>query len=163
MKRFAVVLFLFSYHASAQDYQKEINDQVWKPFMESFNQYNTERFLALHSKKVVRSPRDAKEIWNWEQYYKNQKQGDERSKQNGHKRTLELRFTERLANANQAIEIGYYKTSSFNNKGESRAFVGKFIVVLQKEEGIWKIMVDTDSSEGNTVTEKDFLEAKPLE
>jgi ketosteroid isomerase-like protein len=72
-------------------------------------------------------------------------------------------FTERIANANQAIEVGYYKTTSIDHKGDSRAFIGKFMVVLQKEKEVWKILVDTDSSEGNTVTEKHFMEAKPLE
>jgi hypothetical protein len=86
MKSFTVVFFLFAYPLGAQDYQKEINDQVWKPFIESFNQYNTDKFLALHSKNVARSPRDAKQILNWEQYYNEQKKGDERSKQNGYKR-----------------------------------------------------------------------------
>jgi hypothetical protein len=163
MKLVTLFFFLFSYPLATQDYQKEINEQVWKPFIESFEQYNTDNFLALHSKNLVRSPRDARKILNWDQYYSDQKNGDERSKQNGSKRKLELRFTERIANANQAIDVGYYKTTSITNKGESRAFIGKFLVVLQKEKGVWKILVDTDSSESNTVTEKHFLDAKPLE
>jgi ketosteroid isomerase-like protein len=163
MKLVTLFFLLFSYPLAAQDYQKEINEQVWEPFIDSFNRYNTDNFLALHSRNLVRSPRDAKDILNWEQYFNNQKQGDERSKQNGYKRTLELRFTERIANADRAIDVGYYKTTSINDKGESSAFIGKFLVVLQKEKGVWKILVDTDSSEGNTVTEKHFLEAKPLE
>jgi hypothetical protein len=36
-------------------------------------------------------------------------------------------------------------------------------VALRKEKGVWKILVDTDSSENNTVGEKDFLAAKPME
>src|SRR5688572_3568470 len=125
MKPVTVVFILFSFQLSAQDYQKEINDQVWKPFIESFNHYNADNFLALHSKNLVRSSRDTKKILNWDQYYNDQKKGDERSKQNGYTRTLELRFTERIANETRAIEVGYYKTTNINNKGESRAFFGK--------------------------------------
>jgi hypothetical protein len=157
------MLIPFCLHANAQDFQKEINAQVWKPFIETFNNYDADNFLALHSKNVVRSSRDSKQILNWNQYHKEQRDGDTRSKQNGYKRLLELRFTERIANADQAIDVGIYKTTSINSKGESRSFYGKFLVVLLKEKGTWKILVDTDSSEGNSITEKQFLEAQPLE
>lgn len=147
----------------AQNQQKEINEQVWKPFIKTFNEYDTKGFLDVHSKDVTRSSRNSKEVLNWEQYYQQQLKGDERSKQNGNKRTLELHFTERLANENQAIEVGIYKTTSIRKDGLSRTFYGKFIVVLRKENGVWKILVDTDSSEGGTITEKEFLAAAAME
>jgi hypothetical protein len=119
--------------------------------------------MSLHSKDVVRSLRDAKQVLNWQQYRDQQKKGDDWSKQNGHRRVLELRFIERIASTTQAVETGIYKTTSINDRGESRSGYGKFMVVLRKEEGMWRILVDTDSSEGNSIGEKQFLEAKPLE
>ncbi len=160
---FQIVLLLISETSFSQDYQKEINDQVWKPFIQTFNNFDADGFLAVHSKDIIRSSRDSKEILDWKEYLKQQKAGDKRSIEQGSKRTLELRFTERIANAEKAIEVGIYKTSSINSKGEIRSFYGRFHVILRKENGIWKILVDTDSSEGNTISEKDFLSALPIE
>jgi ketosteroid isomerase-like protein len=153
------VLFI---EAHAQDYRQEINEQVWLPFIKTFNNYDAAGFLAVHSKEVVRSSRDSKTILTWEEYLQQQRRGDDRDKANHYKRTLELRFTERIASATQAIEVGIYKTTSTNSKGENRSFYGRFHVVLRKENGTWKILVDTDSSEGDTIGEKDFLKAEPL-
>lgn len=111
----------------------------------------------------MRSPRDSNTLLNWAEYLKEQKKWDEHAKEQGAKRTLELRFTERIANATQAIDVGIYKTTNISKQGESRSFYGRFHVVLRKEKGTWKILVDTDSSEGNTISEKDFLEAQLLE
>lgn len=157
------LIFLGAMECFSQDHSKKINEQVWKPFIHTFNNYNADGFLSLHSKDLIRSSRDSKEVLNWEQYIKQQKSGDEWSKEKGSKRTLELRFTERISNLSQAIDVGIYKTTSINNKGEIRSFFGRFHVILRKENGVWKILVDTDSSEGNTISEKDFLAAHPME
>lgn len=141
----------------------EINEQVWKPFIENFNALNTEGFMQVHSKDVIRSPRDSKKVMNWQEYADSQGAGDKRSKERGSRRVLELRFTERMANATQAVEVGIYKTSVTNPQGVTRSFYGRFHVVLRKESGIWKILVDTDSSEGNTISEKEFMSASSMQ
>ena len=158
------VCTVFCISAAAQTgTQKEINEQVWKPFIKTFNEYNSKGFLDLHSKDVVRSSRDSKEVLNWDQYFQQQESGDKRSMANGSKRTLELRFLERIGNQDQAIDVGIYKTTSIRKDGTARSFYGKFLVVLRKENGVWKILVDTDSSEGGKITEKEFLEAVAME
>lgn len=143
--------------------EKEINDQVWKPFIESFNHHQSKEFLELHSKDVIRSPRDSKRVLNWQQYLKQTTDGDNEDLNEKRTRTLALRFTERINNANQAIDVGVYKTTYRFANGETQTYYGRFHVVLRKEKGVWKILVDTDSSENNTVGEKDFLAAKPME
>lgn len=144
---------------NAQTEQQEINEQVWKPFIKHFNENNTAGFMSVHSKDVIRSPRDAKKIWNWEEYNREQGFGDKEDVRAKRKRTLDLRFTERIANKDTAIEVGIYKTSY----GENQNYYGRFHVVLRKENGIWKILVDTDSTEGGAIVEKEFLAALPLQ
>jgi ketosteroid isomerase-like protein len=61
------------------------------------------------------------------------------------------------------VEVGIYKTSYLLPNGQTQSFFGRFHVVLRKETGIWKILVDMDSTEGGTVGEKDFLAANPME
>lgn len=160
MKTLTLSFCLMSFVLPAQDPQKEINEQVWKPFIENFNNRNAAGFLAVHSKDVVRSPRDSQTIFGWDAYLKQQSEGDKRGIEMKRQHTLELRFTERIAENDLAIDVGIYKTTSIDSKGQSRSFFGRFHVVLRKENNVWKILVDSDSSEGGTIGEKDFLAAK---
>jgi ketosteroid isomerase-like protein len=144
--------------SSAQaDIQKAINDQVWKPFIQNFNSGNTEGFMAVHSKDLVRVPRDSKKLSDFAQYKKQLEYNGKSAK-----RTIELRFTERITGDNKASEVGIYKTTVTTPQGEIKTHYGKFLVILRKENGTWKILVDTDSSEGGTITEEAFLAAHPL-
>jgi ketosteroid isomerase-like protein len=164
MKKFMVIAFIgFVSSSLAQTEQREINEQIWKSFIASFNSYQTEAFMALHSKDVVRSPRDSKKVYGWDEYFQNQKNGDGKSMQAGRKRNIELRFTERMASTTQAVDVGIYKTTNTDVNGNSRSGYGRFHVVMRKENGIWKILVDMDSTEGKTIGEKDFQAANPME
>jgi ketosteroid isomerase-like protein len=158
-----ITLALICFEAHTQNLQKEINEQVWKPFITNFNEHNTDGFMAVHSKDAVRSPRDAKVVWNWGDYKQQQAKGDQRDVVEKRKRSLELRFTERISNKDLAIEVGVYKTTYFLPNGETQNYYGRFHVVLRKESDTWKILVDTDYSEGGTIGEKDFLASQPLD
>lgn len=163
MKHLFIILFFTASIASfSQDAQKEINEQVWKPFIKNFNEGNTAEFMAVHSQDAVRSPRDQKVIWNWKEYNLQQTIGDAEDKKENRKRTLQLRFTERFANGDLAFNVGIYKTTYIFSDGSVRDYFGRFHVVLRKEKGVWRILVDTDSTEGHAIEEKDFLAAAPL-
>ena len=164
MKRiFLFILTCSALNAFCQDAKQEINAQVWKPFIKAFNDYDTKAFMDVHSKDVVRSSRDAKEVLGWDEYFKQMERWDQQGKTSQSKRQLELRFTERLSGKDKAIDVGIYKTTSIRADGIAKSFYGRFHVALRKENGIWKILVDTDSSEGNSITEKNFLEASAME
>lgn len=146
MKFAATILFagLCAMTCIAQDLQPEINEQVWLPFIKTFGDGDTEGFMALHSRDVVRSPRDGKRVLNWEQYFEDVRRGNEHAVRSGYSLSLELRFTERIAQNNLAIEVGIYKTTYTTSEGQHNSY-GRFHAVLRKEDGIWKILVDTDS------------------
>ena len=65
---------------AGQSIQQSINDQVWKPFISTYNNRDTDGFMAVHSKDVVRSPRDDKMVLNWNEYFEHQKRGDEQGR-----------------------------------------------------------------------------------
>lgn len=157
------VLLFTSVNTFSQNFQKEIDEQVWRPFITSFNSLDTDAFMALHSKDVVRSPRDSKILLNWDEYFKLHQESDKREKNGGATRTIDLRFTERISNSGQAIDIGIYRATVTTKDGKSASYTyyGRFHVVLRKEGGTWKILVDTDSSSG--VSDRDFIAASPME
>lgn len=161
--RTLLLLLIVSTTAFGQTVQKEINEQVWKPFIKGFQDGDTDMFMGVHSKDLVRSARESKKVLNWDSYYQQTKKGNERMKTDKSRLEIELRFTERINNDAQAIDVGVYRTSWFAADGKQGTGYGRFHVVLRKENGTWKILVDTDSDEGRTIGEAQFLAAKPME
>ena len=158
---FGLVLLAVSAIAQPDSLQRQINEQVWKPFIQSFNNQDDEGFAAVHSKDVIRVVQDANQIQGFDQYFR--KVPDrERAKWAKWSRNIEMRFIQRIAGNGKAFEVGYYKTTNTNTQtGEKRSGYGKFHVLLRKEKGMWKILMDADS--GENTDEPIFLSGKPIE
>ena len=165
MKRvlIAAIVLLSGFHAYCQSdsLQRQINNQVWKPFIVTFNNFDTDGFMAVHSREMARVEQDGNRIYGYDNYKANTKRGNDQAKQNTRNRAIELRFIQRIASNNQGFEVGYYKTTSFQPDGKSRSFYGKFHVLLRKENGVWKILMDADANE--KTDESVFLQARPME
>lgn len=156
-------MLLFSITATAQtdSLTEQINEQVWKPFINTFNNMYTEGFMALHSKKLVRIPEDSRHIYNYDEYAQNIRTGNENGKKGKIRQSIELRFINRFIQDEQAFETGYFKTTVIAADGLKRNSYGKFHVLLQKERDVWKIIMDTDA--GDNVDEATFQKGKSLE
>jgi ketosteroid isomerase-like protein len=165
MKKFSWIslflLFCNPAFSQSDSLQKEINEQVWKPFIKAFNSNDNEAFSAVHSKDVIRVIQDDNRLMGYNEYFK--KTPDSiKAKWGDWKKNIELRFLQRIASADKAFEVGYYKTSGTNAiTGEKRTGYGKFHVLLRKENGIWKILMDADAHENTN--EAVFITARPME
>ncbi|HWA34840.1 MAG TPA: hypothetical protein VG737_11945 [Cyclobacteriaceae bacterium] len=141
--------------------QREINEQVWKPFIRYFNARDQKHFAQVHSKDVARVQQDANRILGAAEYFKEPSEADKKRLAN-QTVSLELRFIQRIANDTKAFEVGYYKTTVTNTTtGSSRSSYGKFHVLLVKENDTWKILMDADAHENTD--EAVFLTGKPME
>jgi hypothetical protein len=136
------------------NFQKEIDEQVWNPFRLHFMAYNTQQFMALHDTSMKRVLVDNNRVRTYWEYANQNRRGDSASKAAGNTRTIEFKFTKRVANDNFAFEEGYYKSENTKSNGERSVFYGKFWVTLRKINGVWKITMDADSSKG--ITEEMF-------
>ena len=156
-----ILLFPIPAFSQTGGLQKEINEQVWKPFIKAFNNHDDDGFSAVHSKEVVRVLQDDNHIMGYNEYFK--KVPDSvKAKWKDWKRNIELRFLQRIASGDNAFEVGYYKSSNTNTvTGEKRTGYGKFHVLLRKENGAWKILMDADANE--KTDEAVFIKAKPME
>ena len=76
---------------------------------------------------------------------------------NGHglKQKIEFSFISRVVKGNWAYEIGIYKLTRYSGD-QSKSYYGKFNVTLKKESGTWKIFLDSDTNEQNSIGEADF-------
>lgn len=161
------ILFMLIPILSARGYsqtdslQQQINQQVWKPFIQAFNDLDTKGFMSVHSKEMTRVIQDGNLIYGYDRYSREMEQGNQNTKKTNQKRTLELRYVQRIAANDKAFEVGYYKFTSIQPDGTTRNGYGKFHVLLRKENGTWKILMDADASE--KTDETIFLSAKPME
>jgi len=142
-------------------FQKEIDEQVWKPFIKAFNSDDNDGFRAVHSREIIRVVQDDNRLLGYDEYFK--KVPDSlKAKWANWKKNIELRFIQRIASVDKAFEVGYYKSTSTNVvTGEKRSGYGKFHVLLRKENGVWKILMDADANEKTDETV--FLSAQPME
>ncbi|MDX1940661.1 MAG: nuclear transport factor 2 family protein [Saprospiraceae bacterium] len=156
--RLLIGLLLCSQIAFAQDnaIQKTIDEQVWLPFIKTFNAFDGEGFNALHTKDVLRGGPWG--IQTGEEYWKNNLESNKKGKESGGKKSIAFRFEHRVARDSIAYEVGYYKVK-YTHDGEERTGYGRFDVVLRKVNGVWKIAQDwdVDNINGKKFTEEDFV------
>ncbi len=66
-----ILLFLYSDSSAQKDsLQREINEQVWKAFIKSFNNNEDAGFKAVHSKDIIRVMQDNNGIIGYDEYFK---------------------------------------------------------------------------------------------
>lgn len=141
--------------------QKLINQQVWFPFITAYNSLDDKAFMKVHESDVIRVVRDRQEMMIGPEYARAMELNANWNKENDVTRKIEFSFLERIAKDDTAFEVGYYKVTNVRN-GEQRTFYGIFTVVMKKRNGTWKILIDSDISNNNTVNEADFQSGLPL-
>ncbi|WP_053971904.1 DUF4440 domain-containing protein [Mangrovimonas sp. ST2L15] len=151
-----IFLFLFSVNGFTQNQSEleNINKQIWIPFTKAFETKDLNLFKSIHSKELIRVNADGKRIMEFEDYMSGYQRRWQKSSRN---QTISFRFYERIHNAKTGSEIGIYKLTLNPNTSEEASYYGKFHVILIQENGLWKILVDYDSSTGQTIGESDFL------
>lgn len=161
MKTLTVFTLLFiSTCCLSQDVKTEINQQVWKPLIEGYNTFSTDKFMSVYSKEVVRVPVDENKIFNYTEYRRNINRENQFNKNYNIKAALEVKFTQRIHTPSHAYEKGILQIKMTDNNGKPATIYSAFQVVVRKESSGWRIIFDSDSSKG--VTEKEFLAAQPM-
>ena len=166
MRKLSLVILLFSITCVlAQDVetiQKEIDQNLWKPFKAAFETLDGKALNSLYGKQVLRVTPNGIDTEN------KFKEGNlKRFEDNRNKNTsivLDFWFDSRHTNANTSYEVGFYKMQLTSPKGINTIY-GQFHIVLKMEEGYWKITQDWDIAtiNGNAITASDFEKQVPLQ
>jgi hypothetical protein len=132
MKKLIVFLMIIGcMQATAQtDFQKEIDETVWTPFIKYFENHQTKEFINLHDSSMIRVGIDRNNIYGVKTYEMRQARGDSASLANKAKRTIAFKFYKRIANATDAFEIGLYKSTNITADGKTQDYYGKFYVMV---------------------------------
>lgn len=141
----------------------QVNAQVWSKFYQAYEQSDHTLMEEIHSTKLIRVPANSGNVFGYEQAMNNYRSSFQRAKEKGEKRTIALRFFERLYSESSGSERGIYELSIKQEGKETKKYYGQFHVLLIKQNDSWKILVDYDSDENNTINEESFLRAKAIE
>ena len=143
---------------NAQDYKdlNDINTQVWESFTKAFETYDYSLFASIHSQDLVRVSGDGKSIKLFSEYIEGYKNRWVNKKGN---QIISFRFLERIVTDNYASERGIYKLTVNLNTYEEKSYYGQFHVLLKHENKRWKLIMDYDSSEMNTINEASYKSA----
>lgn len=143
------------------DNLKAIN-QVWAKFYQAFETLDDQPMAEIHSKALVRISGGSR-ILDYETYINNYKRQFQTNRTNNSTRNIALRFFERINNDSVASERGIYKLTVNKGKSDEQHYYGQFHVIMKKEKGSWKITMDYDSNENNTIDEKSFQKAYAID
>jgi len=160
MKKFILIL-CFPLALSAQTTQKsleKINEEIWLEFIENFNALDSEGFMAIHSNDLLRIARNRGTFRDYPSYNENISGWFSELKNSGDTQKISFRFIERFNDGNHGFEIGIFRVIN-NRDGKENVYYGKFNVILRQESETWKILVDSDSNENNTIGINDYESA----
>ena len=159
MKKLLLIFSLVSIiNSQAQNkmHFEAIDTQIWEPFTKAFETSDYNLFGSLHSEELVRVNGNGKRIQNKESYISGYKT---RWRNNTQNQTISFRFLERIVNDQSASERGIYKLTLNPGTNQEQSYYGKFHVILKTENNLWKILVDYDSTENNSITEMSYNNA----
>ena len=153
---FVCIFFALQIQAQENKCLNEINNQVWSNFTKAFETFDHELFGSLHAEELVRVGGNSKLIRNKTDYINGYAS---RWKTNKTPQTISFRFLERICNDTKASERGIYKLTVNEGLSNEQSYYGKFHVIMVKEDNLWKLLVDYDSNEDNTINEKIYKNA----
>ena len=161
---YTILIFLLSitlsFSQNKQVIEKEVNQQIWKPFKKSFEARDWKVFNSLHTDDILRVNKYGIRIGA---EYKNSVETSYQKPTNK-KRQIDFCFNQRTYKENIGYEVGYYRVIYTEKDKESRTVYGRFHVVLNKKNDIWLIAQDwdTDTINGDPVTKEGFESGKCL-
>lgn len=155
------LIFAFTVNGQENAEQEQINKDVWYNFMQAYQDLDASLFNQIHTDDVLRTVNDGGRMYIGREYKdKNLEVFNNWNAQRINQK-IEFSFISRVQKGEFAYEIGIYKLTRKRGTNSSSAY-GKFHVILKKEDGIWRIMSDADSSENGTISETDFTKGTIL-
>lgn len=162
-RRLALILLVLSSTGTissqtpSSEVARQIDAQVWTPMMAASNAFDADGFLGVLSPDLVRVAVDSNEVYGLGRYEREIRAGFARARERGIRRRSEVRFLSRAQSDDLARDAGIFRSEAIQADGEVRVRYTAFEVLLRREDGRWKILVDQDTARGGAITEEDYL------
>ncbi len=165
-KILAIALLILPFQINAQSITKQSSlrsiNNLWAKFYQAFETSDIQPFKQIHSKRLVRIS-GGKRLSDYKSYISGQTKRFKKARKQATSYQIELRFFERVADEKMASERGIYKLTVKRKDKETADYYGQFHVVLIKKKGTWKILVDYDSDEGDSIGIEQFNKAYSID
>ncbi len=141
--------------------EDQVNQDIWRPFKNSYEARDWQTFNALHTDDILRvhdggiqMGKEYKDVIK--SYYE---------RETGHETRIDFVMERRTYKEDIGYEVGFYRVIYSKPGEEDRMSYGRFHVVLKKIDGQWKIIQDQDSNSfnGRPIGADDFDETKILD
>ncbi len=143
-----------------KEHLKAVNTEVWAVFSSAYKTLDADLFESIHHDDFIRVSGNQKAISSREDYLGGFKQRWASSKRS---QAISFRFLERINNGDIGSERGIYRLTIDPGTDKERSFYGKFHVILKKANNSWKILIDYDSDESNTIDETSYKNAHAID
>lgn len=142
--------------------QKEIDATVWKPFQHAFETLDGAALNATYAKDVLRVTPGG--IDTEEAFKKGNLERFASRRAEGVSIALDFWFDSRFTNASTSYEVGVFRiTTTAKDQSINQAY-GQFHIVIEKQNGAWKITQDWDTGtvNGKPIGVEDFEKGQPI-
>ncbi|KAA1243534.1 hypothetical protein [Aquimarina sp. RZ0] len=147
-------------YAQDNSLHQKINQDMYTNFSKAYKTLDYELFSSIHSKKMIRVSGNGGEIKKSKTYLKEyQKRWSVATKKAA---LIDFRLFERITSDSLVSDRGIYRVTYNDNTDQVTYSYGQFHVVLQLEDGYWKLLIDYDSNENKTINKQRYDQAFPL-
>lgn len=126
-----------------------IKNDVWVPFMEAYDQLDSQKIKSIHTQDIVRVTISQNNIESGNRYLEGFGGFLDGVKDRGNHLSIAFAILTTALNSAEdvAYQTGYYRLSRYETKNTEPQYTGYgfFNVGLRKENGTWKIWLDSDS------------------
>ena len=134
-------LVLASGQTQNQRIESEVNEQVWRPFKQSYEERNAKLFNSIHTEDMIRVNKNG--IQTGEEYML--KINEWFSREQAAVVTIDFAHEHRYYKKDIGYEVGYFRIKYKVDGRLMNTSYGRFHVRLKKINNVWKIYQDWDT------------------
>jgi ketosteroid isomerase-like protein len=143
------------------DELRDLNDDIWLPFSQSYADGDVERYIGLHAPDFTWVRAAEGIIEGFDNYAARIRESFEDMASRDIAIHIGFRFVERIASATHASERGVFRMSGTGPKGPLPVLCGRFHTIARRREDRWRFVVDYEY--GDATTEADFEAARAVD
>jgi len=143
---------------------ESIKETIWIPFMESYRELDVTKLVSLYANELTRVSLDLNKIENKSEFSESMRSFFERMRTMNLQMDIRFSIVSTATSNDKVYQTGYYSFGLRKNKDEPYRISGysRFDVLLVKDKsnGSWSIVLDSDKREN--LTEEEFLDSGML-
>lgn len=145
---------------SSEEMMSSAYKDVWQPFMESYREFDIEKFKSIQANDLTKVAIDRNKIQTKSVYFAEIEGFFNQIKQANRQMDIKFSILSTATGDNKIYQTGYYCIGSriSNSEPFKPMGYGYFIVVLIEEGGSWKISLDADKQA--TINDEEFRKAE---